>query len=219
MSTFSAGLLQAGAPVAVSKDSLEVRFVTDHKVDDGRFANNGWLQECPDPITKISWDNAILISPRLAKEIGVYPHGSALQVARVENAEYTQGKELAHVAEIEVNGRKVRGGSPWWEESLTVPATPAPEPGSFTAYWTFIRPLTLSASASSRASVPTACGTARSSCSTTRRARTRGRRCSAPRASRAGRCAARTSGCACCRARGASSWCPRATRSRRSSTR
>ncbi|HBL27777.1 MAG TPA: hypothetical protein DD490_13145 [Acidobacteria bacterium] len=27
------------------------------------------------------------------------------------------------------NGRKVRGGSPWWEESLTVPATPAPEPG------------------------------------------------------------------------------------------
>ena len=32
--------------------SLEVRFVADHKVDDGRFANNGWLQECPDPITQ-----------------------------------------------------------------------------------------------------------------------------------------------------------------------
>jgi hypothetical protein len=43
------------------------------KVDDGRFNNNGWLQECPDPITKISWDNAILISPRLAKELGIDP--------------------------------------------------------------------------------------------------------------------------------------------------
>lgn len=95
--------------VTLSKDSLEVRFATDHKMDDGRFANNGWLQECPDPITKISWDNAILISPRLAKELGVYPHGSNPQVARVENAEYQQGKEVAHLAEVTVDGRKVSG--------------------------------------------------------------------------------------------------------------
>jgi MoCo/4Fe-4S cofactor protein with predicted Tat translocation signal len=112
--TFNAGraaelLRNTPAPAALSKDNLEVVFATDHKVDDGRFANNGWLQECPDPITKISWDNAILISPRLAKEIGVYPTGSNPQVARVENAEFTQGKENAYVAEIEVNGRKVRG--------------------------------------------------------------------------------------------------------------
>jgi len=95
--------------VTLSKDSLEVRFATDHKMDDGRFANNGWLQECPDPITKIAWDNAILISPRLAKELNVYPHGSNPQVARVENADYQQGKEIAHLAEITVNGRKVTG--------------------------------------------------------------------------------------------------------------
>jgi molybdopterin-containing oxidoreductase family iron-sulfur binding subunit len=99
----------ATAAPALSKDSLEVRFATDHKVDDGRFANNGWLQECPDPITKISWDNAILISPRLAKDLGVYPGGSKLQVARVENAEYQQGKELAHIGEVTVNGRTVTG--------------------------------------------------------------------------------------------------------------
>ncbi len=97
------------APVTLSKDNLEIRFATDHKVDDGRFANNGWLQECPDPITKISWDNAILISPRLAKEIGVYPGGTKLQVARVELSEFQQGKEKAPVAEITVNGRTVRG--------------------------------------------------------------------------------------------------------------
>lgn len=97
------------APAALSKDSLEALFATDHKVDDGRFANNGWLQECPDPITKISWDNAILISPRLAKELGVYPTGTKLQVARVENAEFNRGKEMAPIAEVTVNGRTVRG--------------------------------------------------------------------------------------------------------------
>lgn len=100
---------KATTAAAPTKEALEVRFATDHKVDDGRFANNGWLQECPDPITKISWDNAILISPRLAKEIGVYPHGSNPQVARVENAEYQQGKEVAYVGEVTVNGRKVSG--------------------------------------------------------------------------------------------------------------
>ncbi|MEI6463584.1 MAG: TAT-variant-translocated molybdopterin oxidoreductase [Verrucomicrobiota bacterium] len=90
-------------------NNLEVRFVTDAKMDDGRFANNGWLQECPDPITKISWDNAILVSPRLAKQLGIVPGGSLIQVARKEEAEFTMGKENAHVFELTVGGRKIRG--------------------------------------------------------------------------------------------------------------
>ncbi len=94
---------------ALSKDSLEVRFTTDHKVDDGRFANNGWLQECPDPITKISWDNAILVSPRLGAELGIDPDGAAIQVARKELANYPQGKEAAHIGELTVNGITVKG--------------------------------------------------------------------------------------------------------------
>ncbi len=94
---------------ALSKDNLEVRFTTDQKVDDGRFANNGWLQECPDPITKIAWDNAILISPRLANELGITPKGSVLQVARVETADFEIGKENAHVAEITIGGRTIKG--------------------------------------------------------------------------------------------------------------
>ena len=93
---------------SLSKSNLEVRFITDYKMDDGRFANNGWLQECPDPITKISWENAILISPRLARELDIYPHGAVLQVARIE-ADAITGKENAHVLELTVNGRKVRG--------------------------------------------------------------------------------------------------------------
>ncbi|MBS0630737.1 MAG: TAT-variant-translocated molybdopterin oxidoreductase [Verrucomicrobia bacterium] len=105
----SALFADAAKPVKFSKDHLEVRFVADHKVDDGRFANNGWLQECPDPMTKISWDNAILVSPRLGKELGVSPKASPLQVARVEENDFTIGKENAHVFELTVDGRKISG--------------------------------------------------------------------------------------------------------------
>ncbi|HVU16380.1 MAG TPA: TAT-variant-translocated molybdopterin oxidoreductase [Candidatus Didemnitutus sp.] len=104
-------VLGAAKPAAaITEDSVEVRFVTDHKVDDGRFANNGWLQECPDPITKLAWDNAILVSPRLAKKLGVYPHGAGgPQVARVELADTFHYKELAFVGEVTIGGRTLRG--------------------------------------------------------------------------------------------------------------
>jgi len=51
--------------------SLEVVFTADPKVNDGRYNNNGWLQEVPDPITKITWDNAALVSPKTAGELGL----------------------------------------------------------------------------------------------------------------------------------------------------
>ena len=53
-------------------------FVADPKVYDGRFANNGWLQELPDALTKITWDNAAFISPSTAKAISV-SHGDMLR--------------------------------------------------------------------------------------------------------------------------------------------
>ena len=56
---------------ALEGDAYEVVFVGDAKVDDGRYANNGWLQELPDPITKLTWDNAAIISPATAKKLGV----------------------------------------------------------------------------------------------------------------------------------------------------
>jgi molybdopterin-containing oxidoreductase family iron-sulfur binding subunit len=40
-------------------------------MDDGRYINNGWLQELPDPVTKLTWDNAALMSPNYARHIGV----------------------------------------------------------------------------------------------------------------------------------------------------
>jgi len=44
-------------------DGLELHLVPSPKIHDGRFANNGWLQEMPHPLTKLTWDNAALVSP------------------------------------------------------------------------------------------------------------------------------------------------------------
>ncbi|OIR06366.1 tetrathionate reductase subunit B precursor [mine drainage metagenome] len=94
---------------ALSETNLEIRFIADYKVDDGRFTNNGWLQECPDPMTRLAWDNAILISPKMGKWLGVAPKAAPLQVARVEAGNEIAGKENAPIAELMLGGRKIRG--------------------------------------------------------------------------------------------------------------
>ncbi len=53
------------------KSITEMVFVPSRSVYDGRFANNGWLQELPDFITKITWDNAAMVNPETAKALGL----------------------------------------------------------------------------------------------------------------------------------------------------
>jgi MoCo/4Fe-4S cofactor protein with predicted Tat translocation signal len=93
----SAEAIKNSAETKASKDQLEVVFHRDYSVDDGRYANNGWLQEFPDPITKLTWENVITLSPKTAKELGVY----------FENPE--RGKLLAPRAKVELDGRTVEG--------------------------------------------------------------------------------------------------------------
>jgi len=50
---------------------LEINFRGDACVHDGRFANLGWLQELPKPLTKLTWDNAALMSPATAEQLGL----------------------------------------------------------------------------------------------------------------------------------------------------
>ncbi len=68
-----------GAGGGAGGEGLEIVFQSDPTIYDGRFANNGWLQECPKPITTLTWDNAAIMSPKTAKDLGVglgyYAHG------------------------------------------------------------------------------------------------------------------------------------------------
>jgi molybdopterin-containing oxidoreductase family iron-sulfur binding subunit len=71
--------LDKAAPA--TKDGYDVVFRLDPTTFDGRFANNGWLQELPKPLSKLTWDNAALVSPKTAADLGVVvkegPRGGA----------------------------------------------------------------------------------------------------------------------------------------------
>ena len=71
----------------VANGELELTFHADSTLHDGRFANSGWLQELPDPLTTLVWDNAVLIGVATAEALGV---------------------EHATMVELEVGGRRLR---------------------------------------------------------------------------------------------------------------
>ena len=79
----------------------EVNFRPDPTLYDGRFANNGWLQECPKPIHRLVWDTVIQVSPKMASELGWNP---------VEG--FHGGEQSTPIFELEVDGLKVEG--PLW---------------------------------------------------------------------------------------------------------
>src|SRR5690606_29078068 len=57
----SSATVAATAAASATATDFELVF-TQSELHDGRFANNGWLQEAPDPMTKLTWDNVALIS-------------------------------------------------------------------------------------------------------------------------------------------------------------
>ena len=67
----AAALDKAPPAGRVGPGSLEVTFAPCPKMVDGFHANNTWLQEMPDPVTKLVWDNAAILSPATAKALGV----------------------------------------------------------------------------------------------------------------------------------------------------
>ena len=100
----SNSVLSAESQARDEKNSLEFLLRCDPTILDGSFANNGWLQELPKPLTKITWDNAVLMSSATAKKFGIsYQIGST-------GGE--RGTIDADVVELEHQGRKLRG--PAW---------------------------------------------------------------------------------------------------------
>ncbi|SPF50017.1 Quinol:cytochrome c oxidoreductase iron-sulfur protein [Candidatus Sulfotelmatobacter kueseliae] len=72
-------------------NAIELNFRRDPTIYDGQFSNNGWLQELPKPMTKLTWDNAVLIGPKMAERLGI---------------------KTEDVVELELGGKKVTG--PVW---------------------------------------------------------------------------------------------------------
>jgi molybdopterin-containing oxidoreductase family iron-sulfur binding subunit len=83
----------APAPPDTKSDpiAIELNIRRDPTIYDGQFSNNGWLQELPKPMTKLTWDNAILIGPAMGERLGV---------------------KTIDLVELELNGKKVTG--PVW---------------------------------------------------------------------------------------------------------
>ena len=74
----------------VVPNAVDINFRRDPSIYDGRFSNNGWLQELPKPLTKLTWDNCIMIGPAMAERLKL---------------------NFKDVAELEFNGKKVKGAT------------------------------------------------------------------------------------------------------------
>ncbi|NNC87888.1 MAG: TAT-variant-translocated molybdopterin oxidoreductase [Akkermansiaceae bacterium] len=103
------GVEKAAAVVsAPSENALEVSFAADASVWDGRYIDNSWLQEAPDPVTKVTWDNAAFVSPKTAEALGVYDAIAELETARALKPEVGEGQYTRNpLVTVVVNGREL----------------------------------------------------------------------------------------------------------------
>jgi molybdopterin-containing oxidoreductase family iron-sulfur binding subunit len=84
---------------AISNQQLEIVFRPDPTIYDGRYANNGWLQELPKNLTKLTWDNAAHVSPRTARERFGFDENQLT---------YKGGELMMPVVELKFQGRSVK---------------------------------------------------------------------------------------------------------------
>ena len=89
-----------GSQPVPADGGLELEFRPDPCMFDGRFANNGWLQELPKPVTKLTWGNAALLSPATAASLGIR------QIADGRGGQH--GGVETDVVELRYRGRSVR---------------------------------------------------------------------------------------------------------------
>jgi MoCo/4Fe-4S cofactor protein with predicted Tat translocation signal len=91
----------APAAAPASAGDMELSFRHDPSVLDGRFANNGWLQELPKPITRLTWDNAVLVSPATAAKL------NAAGRPALQGGEH--GQIISDVVELRYRGKTIKG--------------------------------------------------------------------------------------------------------------
>ena len=101
VSSFESAIRDLQSAIRDPQSAIEVSFHPDPSVLDGRFANNGWLQELPKPVTKLTWDNAIFVSPATLARL------NATNTPAYRGGEH--GTIMSDVFELRSGGRAVRG--------------------------------------------------------------------------------------------------------------
>ena len=101
-SDWSASLSNAQSPTA--NPQLEIVFRADPTIHDGEFSNNGWLQELPKPLSKLTWDNAAIVSPATAASLGLGKNVNGLATNPFSRI---GGEIIADQVELRYQGRKV----------------------------------------------------------------------------------------------------------------
>ena len=124
-----------------TRGKLEVIFRPDPTIYDGRFANNGWLQELPKPITKLTWDNAAFLSPATAHRFGVQTgdmlkltyDGRIAQRAGVHSARSRESAPLHAPPRLRPRARRTRRHMEW---ASTPTACAPPKRSGRMSVWT-----------------------------------------------------------------------------------
>jgi MoCo/4Fe-4S cofactor protein with predicted Tat translocation signal len=104
--------IKAFAAPALSFDSLEVRLVPSVHSGDGQYANNGWLAEAPDPMSKTVWENVILISPKFAAKLAIEPEAMVINKIGALNRNINQlvdGRLICRIATLTLGDKTVTG--------------------------------------------------------------------------------------------------------------
>ena len=98
--------------------SIEISILPDPCVYDGRFVNNGWLQELPNPLNKVTWDNVALVSPKTAQKLGVNQGGDTREMAGAKQGTTfvnTKGGNLfSDLVTLKYQGADIQKPVPMW---------------------------------------------------------------------------------------------------------
>ena len=97
---------------------IEVSILPDPCIYDGRFANNGWLQELPNPLNKVTWDNVALISPNTARRLGLNQGNDTDEISGGERPISfinSRGSNMfADLVTLSYNGAEIKKPVPVW---------------------------------------------------------------------------------------------------------
>ncbi|HSI87549.1 MAG TPA: hypothetical protein VK918_00710, partial [Pyrinomonadaceae bacterium] len=113
----NAAFLAEQQPAAAAQGEIEFTILPDPCIYDGRFANNGWMQELPNPLTKITWDNVGLISPATAARLEINSSRDKQEISGGERGipfVQTKGQNMdADVVKISYQGGELDGVPMW----------------------------------------------------------------------------------------------------------